>query len=236
MNYQNHKLIDMAKGFSHLHMTVVVIFLLLFATKVVLLLLSKNETLTTLRNKTKVIEMILGTLILITGGYLLFSAPVKETWMWVKLGAVLALIPMGIVGLKKENKALAALSLAGFIYFFGVSETKSLTFKRDKIKIVTPEAAAPAVNADTTVAIANEILDQNASAGKAIYEQVCKACHGPNGDLAVGGAANLTISKLTKEERVAFINKGKGLMPAYKDALSESEIDAVAEYIAALKK
>ena len=235
----------MAKGFLHLHLTVVTIFILLFTVKLVLLLINRREQLDVLRAKTKIIEMVLGSLILLTGGFLLYNAAVKETWMFVKLAGFVALIPMAIVGLKKGNKPLVIFSYLGFVYFYGVSETKSLKFKKDKIEIVTP--AAPAADSSATAAIdtaakatTNDILNANANAGlvhgKAIFEQVCAVCHGKDGALGAGGAANLTISKMTDEQKKNIVLNGKGLMAAYKDQLSESDIDAVVAYISTLKK
>jgi cytochrome c553 len=233
----------MAKGFLHLHLTVVTIFILLFTVKLVLLLINRREQLDVLRAKTKIVEMVLGSLILITGGYLLFSAPEKQLWMFVKLGGFLALIPMAIVGLKKGNKVLVVVSWLGFVYFFGVSETKSLKFKKDKIEVVIPVASADsaATTIDTVAnATTNDILNANANAGlvqgKAIFEQVCAVCHGKDGALGAGGAANLTVSKLTDEQKKNIILNGKNLMAAYKDQLSESDIEAVAAYVNTLKK
>lgn len=233
----------MAKGFLHLHLAVVTIFILLFTVKLVLLLINRREQLDVLRAKTKIVEMVLGSLILITGGFLLYNAAVKETWMFVKLGGFLLLIPMAIVGLKKGNKALVVVSWLGFIYFYGVSETKSLKFKKDKIETITPAAPSDTTSeiVDTVAkAATNDILNANANAGlvqgKAIFEQVCAVCHGKDGALGAGGAANLAASKLTDEQKKNIILNGKGLMAAYKDQLSESDIDAVTAYINTLKK
>ncbi len=226
----------MAKGFLHLHVTVVVIFLLLFAYKVALLILSKNEQLSFIRNKTKVVEMILGTLILVTGTYLFITDPLKEMWLWVKLVSIIGLIPLGIIGLKKENKALALISLIGFLYFFVVSKTNSLTFKRDKIEIV----EAPAENTGEKQSTTEDIMATNEETqlnkGKAIYTQVCAACHGPEGNLQLAGAANLQTSKLTLDEKISIVTNGKNAMMAYKDQLSEQEIVAVVTYTETLKK
>ena len=233
----------MAKGFLHLHLTVVTIFILLFTVKLILLLINRREQLDVLRAKTKIVEMVLGSLILLTGGFLLYNAAVKETWMFVKLAGFVALIPMAIVGLKKGNKPLVIFSWLGFVYFYGVSETKSLKFKKDKIEIVAPVTTtdSAATTIDTVAkATTNDILNANANAGlvhgKAIFEQVCAVCHGKDGALGAGGAANLTTSKLTDEQKKNIILNGKGLMAAYKDQLSESDIEAVTAYVNTLKK
>lgn len=72
--------------------------------------------------------------------------------------------------------------------------------------------------------------------GAAVYKQHCELCHGVDGKLGLNGSKDLTISELDLNERIAQISKGKGLMVAYENILSLSEIKAVAEYTVALGK
>jgi len=214
----------MATGFLHLHTTLVVIFLLFYGYKVFLLLRGKTEKLSFVRNKTKIVEIILGSLILITGAYLFIINPLKELWLWMKLFIVILFIPLGIVAMKRENKVLSVLTFTGFIYFFIVSNTKSLLFSRPKIKIPETENY-------------EQVLENNYKnegvirRGKLVYEMACTACHGVGGDAMVGGAKNLKVSKLTFEEKLKVVKYGKGLMMAYKDQLSEKDMEAVVHYI-----
>lgn len=117
-------------GFLHTHVTVVLLFLLFFIFKAVLLFLGKREQLARLRAKTKIVDIILGTLILITGGYLtsVYGSNLPS-WLLVKIILVFIAIPLAIVGIAKSNKLLAALSLIIFIYVYGVAETKSVNMK-----------------------------------------------------------------------------------------------------------
>ncbi len=221
----------MAKGFLHLHITAVSLFLILYTIKTVLLLMNRNEQLDKLRVKTKIADMVLGSVMLITGGYLLSLFSV-QTYHYVKILVALASIPVGIVAFKKKNKVLASVLLVLFVYVFGVAETKSLTFsKPEKIEI-------PSITSDST-AVEN-ILDQNADValknGKAIYTAACVVCHGPDGKLGVGGAKDLTTSTLTHAEKVDMITHGKGLMTPFKGQLTEQEIDEVASYVDSIKK
>lgn len=225
----------MAKGFLHLHMTVVILFMLFFGYKLILLLANKKTSLATFRQKTKVVDMILGSLILLTGGYLLYATRSFETYLVGKLVLTLVAIPLGIISMKKENKLLGLLTMAIFVYNFGVAETHSLTFKKEKIVI------QPAVT-DTAAAVetpANAILNQNEEValknGKAIFTQVCAACHGQDGKLGQGGAKDLTKSTLKHVEVVQIITQGKGLMQPYEGVLSEQEIEAVASYAEGLR-
>lgn len=221
----------MAKGFLHLHITVVSLFLILYTIKTILLLLNKTEQLDKLRAKTKIADMVLGTLMLITGGYLLSVVPAVQSYHYVKILVALSSIPVGIIAFKKRNKALASLLLVAFIYVFGVAETKSLTFTKPKIEI-------PEVKTDSTAAV--DIIGQNQEAalknGQAIYNAACAACHGADGKLGVGGAKDLTASTLSHAEKVDMITNGKGLMTPFKGQLTEQEIDAVASYVDSMKQ
>ncbi len=99
----------MYTGFVHTHVLVVLLFLIFFLFKTVLLFLNKREQLARLRAKTKVVDIILGTLILITGGYLAFIyGSNMPNWLLVKIILVFIAIPAGIVGIARSNKILAA--------------------------------------------------------------------------------------------------------------------------------
>jgi len=71
--------------------------------------------------------------------------------------------------------------------------------------------------------------------GAKVYKQNCELCHGPDGKLGANGSKDLTVSELNLNERIAMITKGKGVMMAFENLLSLSEIKAVAEYTIALK-
>ena len=67
-------------------------------------------------------------------------------------------------------------------------------------------------------------------AGEKIYKQNCVLCHGKDGKLGANGSKDLTVSKMTLEERVVIIKNGKGAMVGLGTLLSEEEIKAVAKY------
>ncbi len=228
-------------AFLHTHVLVVVLFLLLFTVKAVLLFLNKRETLNKVRSKTKVLDMVFGTLILLTGGYLLFlyngGTP---TWLIIKIVLVLAAIPLGIIGIKRENKALAGLSLFIFLYVYGVAETKSLAMHKDQPSAhqTTATPAADAVEAGD-IAPQEEILttmnEAQLANAKAIYTKVCANCHGADGAKGLGGATNLTASNLSLNDRMNVIEKGRGLMPGFGEQLTKQETEALAAYTITLK-
>jgi len=224
----------MEKGFLHLHVTVVVLFMLFFAYKLFLLLSNKNEKLAAFRQKTKIADMILGSLILVTGGYLLYATHNTDTYIIVKLLLTIAIIPLGIIGMKKENKVLSMLTLIILVYVFFVGKTRSLSLSKEKLHLEVPASISPDSSSNT-----DAILNQNAVAalnnGKAIYTQVCSACHGVDGKLGISGAKDLSASLLSKEDIIKTVSEGKGLMQSYKGMLSEQEIVSVASYVESLR-
>lgn len=72
--------------------------------------------------------------------------------------------------------------------------------------------------------------------GKTVYKTYCVACHGPDGKLMLNEAPDLSVSKMTMEERLENIRKGGSMMPAFAEVLSEEQIEAVAEYLDELKE
>jgi mono/diheme cytochrome c family protein len=215
-------------GMLHSHVLVVTLFLLFLLFKTILLLVNKKELLTKIRTKLKMVDPILGVLMLATGGYLLsLYGSAAPTYLWVKLVIVLIIIPIGIIAFKKENKAMAIIALLLTFYIYGASEVGSLTFSKDQ---------AVAENTESPASNAKEVVIDGATAdllktGKEVYLAECKKCHGIDGKKGLFKSPDLTESKLNLSERVAWIKKGKGVMPAYENDLSESEIEAVALYL-----
>jgi mono/diheme cytochrome c family protein len=82
-----------------------------------------------------------------------------------------------------------------------------------------------------------------AADGKAVFQQHCKGCHGPDGkaDTKIGHKAHIpdfTSSKFQKSVTDAQIkdvitngSKKNKKMKAFKEKLSQEEIDAVAKYV-----
>lgn len=72
--------------------------------------------------------------------------------------------------------------------------------------------------------------------GEEIYMTWCKSCHGKKGSLGIGGAAKLTKSKMSLEERIDVIANGKGKMTAFGALLSEEDVIAVAKFTETFSK
>lgn len=71
---------------------------------------------------------------------------------------------------------------------------------------------------------------QKAASGAEIYKKYCINCHGANGTLMTNGAKNLQLSNLSLEERILIVTQGRNVMTAFKNTLSENQIEAVCKY------
>jgi mono/diheme cytochrome c family protein len=111
--------------------------------------------------------------------------------------------------------------------------------KKEEAAPQTPAAQTPAAQTPATTPPATTQPTPAATAvnAESIVKANCIACHGDT--LAGNGneRRNLTKvgSKLTKEQLVTTITSGRGGMPAFKDKLKDTEIAAVAEWLAAKK-
>jgi mono/diheme cytochrome c family protein len=206
----------MYTGMLHTHMLAVMLFLILYLVKTFLLVTDKTQSLQNFSKKMKVPEMIISTLFLLTGIYLTVKSGDLGPWFYVKMVAVLSSIPLAIIAFKRMNKSLALIAIMFLVYAYGISETKSPTFKQESS---TGEFAK----------IAPDVL------GKTIYESKCTACHGADGKQGLSGAKDLTTSAKTLDGKVEIISNGKNAMMPYKNQLSAEQIKSVAEYVDGLR-
>ena len=75
----------------------------------------------------------------------------------------------------------------------------------------------------------------NVAEGEQVFKKYCIICHGADGKLGVNGAKDLTVCKLTLEEREMQIKKGKNAMTPFEGILTEAQIKSVASYTMSLK-
>lgn len=203
-----------------IHIASASLFLLDYIIKTILLLIG-SSALEGYKKVTKVPSMIISTLFLASGIYLIAKIGMATVggWFHLKLTLVVIGIALGVIGFKKNNKALAVISTVLFLYVFGVSETKDI-----KLGIGKPSVA------DVITDTANANYDILAH-GKVIYTNQCMRCHGEDGKAGINGASNLTASMCENRGLVGIIRNGRNLMPAYKELLNEQEVLAVAEYV-----
>jgi len=213
----------METGMLHLHVTAVTLFLFFLLIKTLLLLSNKENALSKMRAKTKIVDIILGVTILLTGAFMLTLKSGVPTYMVVKIVLVFIAIPLGIIGLKREKKGLAVVSLLLFIYIYGVSETKSYKFKKDKVVLSTPQNTLNKGGAGMV------------TYGTELYKKLCVECHGEDGKKGLFKATDLTESRMTASEQGEIIRKGKKVMPSFKE-LDDQQIDALTTYLQTLRK
>ncbi|MBA3664610.1 MAG: cytochrome c [Bacteroidetes bacterium] len=195
----------MAKGILHTHYLVVILFLLIYVVKTVLLLSNRKDLLAAFTKKIKIPEIIISFLFLATGIYLMIQLPVIHYLMWVKLVLVFASIPIAVIGFKKGNKILAALSLMMITASFGIAEIA----KKKKMQ------------ADNTHIVATD--------GKALYENNCKLCHGDDGRLGAMGSKDISSTPLDVAGIKNVILNGQSSMA--KVPVTEEQATAIAEYV-----
>jgi cytochrome c553 len=202
----------MYKGIFYTHLISVNLFLLIYLIKTILLVANKNEGLAKFTKAVKIPEMIISTLFLLTGIYMLTQIPAINTMMIVKIIIVLASIPVAVIGFKKGNKGLAVLSLVMIIAAYGMAEMSK------KKKVVKPAEVSEAVN------------------GHDIFTANCTSCHGADGKLSAMGSPDLTMSSMDLPSKFEIIKNGKGAMNGFGGILNDAQIKAVAEYTESLKK
>lgn len=213
----------------HTHTTFVMLFLLQYLIKTILLLANQQATLAKYSRWTKIPEMVISVIFLLTGLGMVFNLAYYNWAIWVKLLCVFASIPLAVIGFKRGSKILAASSLVLLIGAYGLAEM---------YKNIGPK---------TSDLQASEELEQKLAAmddadydpivvGKDIYELRCQVCHGEDGMKGLQGAANLAESKLSDEEIKHIIINGKNSMASYKNLIEGRELDAVVEYIKYLRK
>lgn len=187
----------------NIHKIVVILFFLIYVIKTILLLSNKTELLQQLTKKIKVPEMIISTAFLVTGVWLLLIIPEVKTLLIVKIVLVFLSIPLAVIGFKKSNKILAALSLLMITASYGLAE---MSKKRG----------------------ANSTMSSNAGLNSAsLFESNCAKCHGPKGEGGIG--SNLTTSVLNASEISSIILEGKGAMEAI--SMEKAQADSIAAFV-----
>lgn len=68
--------------------------------------------------------------------------------------------------------------------------------------------------------------------GAVVYAEHCARCHGPTGMGDVGPqlAGQVTLMFPSVDDQVAFVTRGMGGMPAFGDALTAIELEAVVRH------
>lgn len=213
----------MYTGLLHSHRLVVILFLLLYVVKWVLLLANKTELLERITKATRIPEMIISTLFLLTGIGLAINIAQLSPMFWVKLLLVFGSIPLAVIGFRRGNKILATLSILLIVGAYGLAEMNKIGVEDTPL-------------AQTVVSDPNSAGYDVVAHGQALYNRNCTVCHGPKGDMKGSGAKNLQISQLNETEMQTLIQNGKNAMPAYGELYSGADLEAVITYVKTLRK
>jgi len=201
-----------------IHMVSVQLFVLIYVIKTILLF-SNVGMLEKFTRATKVVEMIISTLFLVTGIWLLFILGAIKMLLIIKFILVFLSIPIAMRAFKRQNKMMAILALLLIFGAYGLSEAaKNKPFIPSKVEV-------------------NGNADDAAKLGIKTYIANCAMCHGKDGMKMYRDAKDLTVSGLDQASIEMLVREGsKGKMPAFKETLSEEEIIAVSAYVQTLRK
>ena len=106
----------------NIHIVVTTLYLLNYLIKSGLFLLGNRDTFRIYRKRTMWVEMVFPLLFIGTGIYNLVKV---GGWFHIKLTLVLLSIPIGIIGMKKDNKPLVILSILILVYVYLIAWTKN---------------------------------------------------------------------------------------------------------------
>ncbi|MBL7888952.1 MAG: SirB2 family protein [Bacteroidia bacterium] len=210
----------MFKAIFYTHLVAVNLFLLIYLVKTILLVANKTEALAKFTKINKVPEMIISTLFLLSGIYLLTQIG-TTTLLIIKIVIVMLSIPVAIIGFKKSNKALAVLSLVMIIAAYGLAEMNKKKIDKQTV--------------DASVANTEDANYDAVKHGESVYTAYCQSCHGAGGANGAGGL-DLTVTQTDHATKLERIKNGASSMPGFKDVLNEKEIEAVTAYVESLKK
>ena len=198
---------------ARIHSISVMLFLLTYVIKTVLLFTSK-PMLQKYSHVTKIPEMIISVLFLITGIWLLVILDGMKTLHIVKFIFVFLSIPLAIVGFKKHKYGLALIAMVLIVGAYGLAEvSKNKPFIPKNVELTTN-------------------INSPFAQGALVYHQNCVFCHGADGKKMYRNAPNLTLSRLSEDAIIQSVREGsKGKMPAYHLVITDENISAVAKYV-----
>lgn len=208
----------MYTGLKHLHTLLITLFVISVLIKAILLIANKDKF-DAYRKKTKVPEMVITMLFLVTG-IIMWSMKGSglHYFFHIKMTTMIIAIPLAIVAFKKKNAALGFISASLFVVTIGLALKAADNMKEVHIDPSTIKGTEPLAY------------------GKAMYEANCVSCHGDQGAKQLGGASDLTNIEATQAYEIAnVITNGLGKMNAFK-TLDSNEVKAISEYALTLKK
>ncbi len=207
----------------HTHKLVVILFILIYFTKAIMLLIGNREALEKFKRKIKIPEAVISALFFITGLIMLKNIAVFNMIFAIKLILVVLAIPLAVVAYKKEQKLLGVLAVVVLLGAYGLAEFYKASFaKKHTIENVVTNPGEPGY----------DILAH----GKALYQAQCSVCHGDDGRAGRSGAKDLSVSTKTDKEITSLIKTGKNTMPPMDKLFDEAELNALTAYVKSLRQ
>jgi cytochrome c553 len=202
---------------ARIHSISVMLFLLTYVIKTILLFTNK-QALQKYSHVTKIPEMIISVLFLVTGIWLLVILDGIKTFHIIKIIFVFLSIPLAIIGFKKHKYGLALIAMVLIVGAYGLAEmSKNKPFMPNKVEL------------NTTT---NSPLAQ----GALVYHQNCVFCHGTDGKKMYRDAPDLTLSRISEDAIIQSVREGsKGKMPAYNLVITDENMAALAKYVTSLQ-
>lgn len=195
------------------------LFVVIYLVKTVLLF-ANQQMLDRFSKITKVPEMIVSFVFLLTGILLIVQIGGIKNLQIIKLVTVFAAIPLAVVGFKRRKKPLALLSFVLILLSYGLAEmAKKQPFIKNVV-VIKGDDSSPLTH------------------GKQVYFENCTFCHGNDGKKMYRGATDLSTGDRTADYVQLVVHDGVKAampMPAYGKLLSEQEINDVALFVADLK-
>lgn len=212
----------METGMLHTHHLMVVLYMALLLVKTVIVFARQKHALMTVNRLTRIPHIVIATLMLGTGIFLMLKAPGgMDPQIWAKIGLVALSIPLAVVGFKRMNPVLPLLALACFGLAYQMGRARSITLQGAEARI----AAVYAGTTDT---------ENAGERGEKVYTIACRRCHGSDGKSGFRKSKDLTVSELRPEIMKDFIRNGQGVMPEFK-YLTEQQLDDLVAYVQKLK-
>jgi mono/diheme cytochrome c family protein len=195
----------MDTGILHTHHLLGVILLVLVGMPVVF---------PNLRQKLGRWHMVLDTLLLLTGIYLVVRAPAAFSGVAIgKYLLVLGAIGLAIVGGRKNRKSWQVLAFLMLAYGYGLALQRDFLLRGEASRVKDIGQGTPSV-----------------AAGAALYQELCQRCHGGDGRAGYRKSPSLRPANGDPTYWAAVIKNGKGMMPAH-PYLSDAQVASLVLFL-----
>jgi len=196
----------MDTGILHTHHLLAVLLLVLVGAPIVF---------TQWADKLKKLHMVLDTLLILSGIYLLTKAPSAfSTPYLVKYLLTLGAVGLAIVGSRRKNKRFSIAAFFVLAYVYGISLQRDLLLRSEDQRVA--EIGTREISVEE---------------GKKLYEALCARCHGADGRSQYRKAPSLRpIQNPDTSYWVSVIRAGKGVMPAH-GYLKNTQVSNIVLYL-----